>query len=218
MEILTFRQTYWNYYMQLESDFFSYCPYCEIDHCNDNAFSVKYLQLLLSVCGEIDTICKRLCKQLDENLDEESCGIDDYIAILNRSYHTFSQETVSVRNYEYGEIKPWNSIKYGYVPNWWKTYNSIKHHRDKIENGRINYKGANQKTVLSALSALYVLIEYWAAKNFVYESKETEVHIMGDFKSSRLNLDKWNYYSFMGQHPWISKPHFIEYMKGAGKV
>ena len=45
MEKLIFRNTYWNYYEQLESDFFSYSPYCEIDECNDDAFSVRYLQL-----------------------------------------------------------------------------------------------------------------------------------------------------------------------------
>lgn len=69
MDKLTFRNTYWNYYKQLESDFFSYSPYCEIDECNDNAFSVRYLQLYLSICGEIDTICKRFCKLLDDNLE-----------------------------------------------------------------------------------------------------------------------------------------------------
>ena len=53
VDVLEFRKLYWNYYLQLESDFFSYSPYCEIDTANDKAFSIKYLQLLLSVCGEL---------------------------------------------------------------------------------------------------------------------------------------------------------------------
>ena len=58
MEYIPFRNTYWNYYTQIERDFFSYAPYCEVDEQNTNAFSTRYLQLLLSICGEIDSIFK----------------------------------------------------------------------------------------------------------------------------------------------------------------
>lgn len=218
MDILTFRHTYWNYYVQMEVDFFSYSPYCEIDHCNDNAFSVKYLQSLLSVCGEIDTICKRICKQLDNNLDMDSCGIDDYISILNQNYPSFAKETVVILGYKYGEIKPWKSIEQGYSPDWWQVYNNVKHHRDDMRNGKENYKYANQKTVLRALCALYVLIEYWAAKNFVTDKTDKMNNIMQSLKSTRLNMGKWNFYfSFMGQEPWFDAEMFYKYLNGGDK-
>ena len=98
MDKLTFQNTYWNYYKQLESDFFSYSPYCEIDECNEDAFSVRYLQLYLSICGEIDSICKRFCKLLDDNLELDRCGINNYISILNREYPTIAQEKVELFN------------------------------------------------------------------------------------------------------------------------
>ena len=41
MDKLTFQNTYWNYYKQLESDFFSYSPYCEIDACNQKPDSLE---------------------------------------------------------------------------------------------------------------------------------------------------------------------------------
>ena len=69
----------------MENDFFSYSPYCEIDQINDKAFSIKYLQLLLSICGEIDSICKTFCKVLDESLDEDHAGILDYMPILAKN-------------------------------------------------------------------------------------------------------------------------------------
>lgn len=218
MDILTFRHTYWNYYVQMESDFFSYSPYCEIDHCNDNAFSVKYLQLLLSICGEIDTICKRICKQLDNSLDINSCGIDDYIPIFNQNYPTFSKETVVISNYKYDEVMPWKSIEQGYTPDWWQAYNNVKHHRDEIRNGKENYKYANQKTVLRALCVLYVLIEYWAAQNFVTDKTDKMNNIMQNLKSTYLNMKKWNFYfSFMGQTPWFDSEVFYKYLNGGDK-
>ena len=222
MDVLEFRNTYWNYYLQLENDFFSYCPYCEIDEVNDKAFSVKYLQLLLSVCGEIDSVCKTFCKRLDETLNLEEAGIKDYIPILCQSYPTFANETVQICGYKYRELQPWKSIARGHIPNWWQRYNAIKHHRDQQTNRLENYKYANQKNTIEALSALYILIEYWAANNFVIERDKAikqlnanpSDHAMYRLKSNRLNMVKWVFYStFMGQEPWFTPRQFYQYLE-----
>jgi len=219
VDVLDFRKLYWNYYLQLESDFFSYNPYCEIDTANDNTFSIKYLQLLLSVCGEIDSICKTFCKSLDSSLDTDKAGILEYIPVLLRNYPTFAGETVRVLGYHYREMQPWKSIAAGYIPNWWSRYNAVKHHRDEKE----NYKHANQKNAIEALSALYILIEYWAAKNFLPD-KDTAIkqlnadpneHTMSSLTSHHLNLVNWTFYeSFMGQRPWFNPRRFYLYLEG----
>lgn len=215
MDVLEFRNTYWNYYVQLEKDFFSYSPYCEIDPCNDNAFSVKYLQLLLSVCSEIDSICKTLCKILDENLNLDKAGIYDYMPILNKNYPTFATEKVKILNYKYRDLQPWKSISWRHAPNWWQCYNEIKHHRDEQRNGKENYKYANQKNTLEALCALYILVEYWAARNFATDQAEEHDHTLQRLKSTKLKLVNWNFYlTFMGQEPWFCVDLFNKYLKG----
>lgn len=224
MDALEFRNLYWNYYIQLENDFFSYSPYCEIDPCNDNAFSVKYLQLLLSVCGEIDSICKTFCKVLENDFDPDTAGIDNYISILRKEYPTFAAEKVKIVSYKYRKVQPWKSIAHGYAPSWWQDYNAIKHHRDQERNGKANYKYANQKNAMEALCALYVLIEYWAAKNFV-ATKEIALtlkrtgdpsnYTLSEFMSNRLKLVNWKFYfSFMGQKPWFHEKAYYEYLEG----
>ena len=220
VDVLEFKNLYWNYYLQLENNFFSYSPYCEIDTANNKAFSVKYLQLILSVSGEIDSICKTFCKKLDENLDLNTAGICEYIPILQTNYPTFEGETVQVLGYRYKELQPWKGIAKGYVPNWWSRYNEVKHHRD--EKG--NYKHANQKNAIEALSALYILIEYWAAKNFVVSKEEAfnrlnpdpNEHTMYRLKSNRLNLSKWGrfYNSFVGPESWFVPRRFYLYLEG----
>lgn len=219
MDVLEFRKLYWNYYLQLESDFFSYSPYCEIDTANDDTFSIKYLQLLLSVCGEIDSICKTFCKALDDGLDSDKAGILEYIPVLLRNYPTFAGETVRVLGYHYREMQPWKSIGKGYVPNWWSRYNAVKHHRDEKE----NYKHANQKNAIEALSALYILIEYWAAKNFVISKEEAfnrrgiepSDRVMQRLKSSMLYMPNWKFYNnFMGQEPWFNPRAYYQYLEG----
>lgn len=226
MDVLEFRNLYWNYYIQLENDFFSYSPYCEIDQCNDNAFSVKYLQLLLSVCGEIDSICKTFCKILDDSLNLDTAGIYDYIPILCKHYPTFATETVRILNYKYRNLQPWQSIGRGHAPNWWQRYNAIKHHRDQMSNKKENYKYANQKNTIEALCALYILVEYWASKNFVISKKEAfersgnnpNEHIMYRLKSNRLDMINWTFYeTFMGQEPWFTPKRFYEYLEGSAQ-
>lgn len=219
MDVLEFRKLYWNYYLQLESDFFSYSPYCEIDTANDHTFSIKYLQLLLSVCGEIDSICKTFCKALDGSLDTDKAGILEYIPVLLQNYPTFAGETVRVLGHRYREMQPWKNIANGYVPNWWSRYNAVKHHRDEKE----NYKHANQKNTIEALSALYILLEYWAAKNFLPDkdiaikqlNADPNEHTMFRLTSRHLNLVNWTFYeSFMGQYPWFNARQFYLYLEG----
>ena len=223
MDVLEFRKLYWNYYLQLESDFFSYSPYCEIDTANDKAFSIKYLQLLLSVCGEIDSICKTFCKTLDDNLDPDKAGMREYIPILLQNYSTFASEPVQVLGHRYREMQPWKNIANGYMPNWWSRYNAVKHHRDEKE----NYKHANQKNAIEALSALYILIEYWAAKNFVVSKEEAfnrkgiepSDRVMQRLKSSMLYMPNWKFYnSFMGQEPWFNPRAYYQYLEGGANA
>lgn len=210
MDEMTFRKIYWNYYHQLESDFFDCNPYCEIDTSNDCAYSIKYQQLLLTVCSEIDTICKTLCKKIDDSLDFDKCGISDYINILNSQYPTVADEKVVFCKIKYREILPWKSIAKKYPPNWWQAYNKVKHHRDDKE----NYRYANQKNTVEALAGLYVLIEYWASYNFASDKNDDKNFIMPQFRSSKFELPNWHFYfSFMGQSPWFSAKAFHDYIE-----
>jgi len=216
---ISFRKLYWNYYKQIENDFFSYVPYCELDKQNDNSFSMRYLQLILSICGEIDTIFKTFCYSIKSDFDTEKSGIDDYIDIITNCFPTFATETVNLLNYQYRTISPWKAVQYNQIPNWWSSYNKLKHHRDKVENSRENYKMATQKNTIEALSALYILVEYWTAYTFIINnggSIEKENAIMPFFKSKEFYMPEWKfYYCFMGPQEWFDTTLFLEYIKCA---
>lgn len=215
MDWLLYKNTYWNYFEQLEKDFFDTSIYCEIDDCNKSSYSIKYLQALLSICGEIDTIFKTFCKKLDLSLDIDTCGIDDYIRVIKQSYPTFAMEKVVLVGYKYSELVPWKSIDKNFPPNFWKIYNKVKHHRDSASNGKENYKYANQKTVLEALSALYVLEQYWVAYNFIDEGIK-ENTIIPRFKSKKLSLTNWKFYSTYFNVPteYLITDAYLTYIKG----
>lgn len=214
MDFQTFRNMYWNYYKQLEDDFFLCIPYCEIDDDNDKTYSIKYLQLLLSICSEIDAICKVFCKEIDEKIDTNTCGITEYMEVLPKRYPTFPKEEIFFVGINYRIMQPWKSIEKRFPPSWWSAYNKVKHHRDKIENGRINYKLANQKNVAASLAALYVLVEYWAAFHFANNPQETQNYEMSMLHSKRMSIKKWHFLeTFLGQPPWFNTKRFLAYLK-----
>lgn len=67
--------------------------------------------------------------------------------------------------------------------------------------------------MIEALCALYVLLEYWAAKNFVTDEQEEKNYIMPKFESKALDLDKWRFYfSFMGQGRYFDSSLYWQYM------
>ena len=208
MVFTEFYVTYWNYYAQLEADFFVTEPYCAIDSVNNNAYSNKYLQLILSICGEIDTICKRFCKAIDGSLNTEKSGIDEYRAILTKTYPSLAKEAVIIQDRIYKDIKPWTAWSKNHNPHWWDTYNRLKHRRDEDVDGKTAFTKANQKTVLEALSALYIVLEYWAAHNFAIYNEQEGSYEMLRMTSSRLLLKQWElcYTGFMGQHFFETKP------------
>lgn len=207
MDINKFIEIYWNYYRQLEGDFFSLEPFCAIDKVNDNAFSTKYLHLILSICGEIDTICKRMCSCIDPDMDMDTCGINEYKNIMMTHYPKIADERVVIRKHIYREVQPWQPWAHKQTPHWWSIYNKLKHHRDELWNNKEAYKYANQKTTIDALCALYIVLEYWAAYNFVLRNEDKNSYNMLQVKSKNLMITGWNpfYEYFMGNDFFASE-------------
>lgn len=195
MELSKFLEIYWNYYTQLETDFFALEPFCAIDKENENTFSTNYLKLILSICGEIDTICKRMCIHLDPDLKKDTCGINDYKAVLMAHYSKIADEKVIIQRHDFREIQPWKAWAHKHTPHWWSTYNKVKHHRDEVWNNKEAYKYANQKTTIEALCALYIILEYWAAYNYVLTNQHVNSYEMVQIRSRRLSIIEWeNFY------------------------
>lgn len=210
MDKESFKKLYWNYYLELEKDTFQCHRYCEIDELNDNSYSIKYLQLLLHICSEIDVLSKKVCSIVDNNhyFKSEKATINDYKKIFKKYLPTLNDEIVVLKNYRYRDIQPWKGINSNETPFWWKSYNVLKHHRD--ENN--NYTLATQKTLMYSISALYILLEYCCALYYTNNNSGDE---MIEFVSKQLQLKQWKcfYSSFIGQD-WFEKKDFLKYLKG----
>ena len=75
---------YFNYYLELERDFFSTEPYVTVERENFDTFSVQYNRMYQSICSEIDCLLKELCKQLE---DESKAGKSHYQSVAPVGFH-----------------------------------------------------------------------------------------------------------------------------------
>ena len=208
MDINEFIKLYWNYYKQLEEDFFSTNNYCSIDVNNGEAFSIKYQQLILSIGSELDVICKEICKLIknekqDKNDDTKKIldvrFMKDYKDLIFEKFPTFQRESISIWQFGIQKLMPWQNFDPKTKKcDWWETYNTLKHNRTTGD----NYKKANQKTTLNILCALYITIEYLAYLYFKQETNGFHNTVLGFFSSDKLNMDNWKYESFEGR--WLS--------------
>lgn len=200
-EINTFFKRYYRYYLSLESDFLATERFVTIDLDNSNTFSVEYIKLFQTICGEVEAVSKYLCAMLDE---EAKCeNFTDCCKIIITSNRLFERACTTVPQLERVIIAPflnWNfSIKQtkggkefieSNNPEWWKKYNKVKHNRTGLDSstGVYNYKFANQRNVLNALAALYILNSYIiveACKNL--SDKESKDYFINEWKrGSRL--------------------------------
>lgn len=162
---------YFDYYLELENDFFDTESYVTIEEDNYKTYSIQYTKLYLSICGEIDCILKELCRNIDSTNIANS--INSYYPIVTKSFENFKQEGVYFKK-EKIELYPWEEWKEELSPKWWKYYNKIKHQRldEEPDTNTPYYKFANLENVLNALAALYIVEQYYIySYDFLAEAK-----------------------------------------------
>lgn len=211
---------YFDYYLELERDFFATEPYVAIDEDNFNTFSVQYNRIYQSICSEIDCLLKEICRNIEP--DKDAMRMSSYCAIVQKKHKYFNDETVYF-NKSRIELQPWKEWSESKAPKWWTSYNKVKHHRleNDNESGKPHYKNANLENVLNALAALYIVEQY-----YIYDysyNKEIQVtpemelnpHILEGkirqskarsleiYKSKKCCMKRWDeahcYMGFMGQ-------------------
>lgn len=140
--------THWNYFLALESDLAKTSRYVEFAQSNLNTYSIEFAHLLFAAASEVDVIAKLLCKRLRPNSPRKN--IDHYRQILIEELPDICDMKANIPRYELS-FAPWENWKKGTNPNWWKSYNDVKHERDK------HFKDATLQHVLNAMGALLIL-------------------------------------------------------------
>lgn len=120
---------------------------------NSLVYSNEYVKQYQSICSEIDTVIKRICKEINKNDTVDS--IPKYAELILANWPNIVSQKVEVNhNFELQPFKIWkikDETSDYKSPNWWTGYNDVKHHR--LENyKKSKFKKCNQCTFWSLYS------------------------------------------------------------------
>lgn len=153
---------HWNYFLAIENDLEKLSRYIEFSNANLKTYSIELTYILLSASSEVDVIIKQLCELIDPTRPREN--IKHYKQIIKASLNSFITEEISIDRFGL-TYKPWDNWKGNQNPNWWKSYNNVKHQRNNY------FHEANLRNTINAVGALLITVLYYYKFAFSQESK-----------------------------------------------
>jgi hypothetical protein len=140
---------HWNYFIALEHDLEAVSRYIEFSEHNFNTYSIELAHLLLTAASEVDVLAKCIC----EIFEGPHANIYDYQKTITAPDHLPGISDMQVFIPRYGlTLTPWeNWAKAKNPPDWWHSYNNVKHKRNT------HFQEATLKHVLNALGALLIM-------------------------------------------------------------
>ena len=147
---ITKNKLHWNYFLALEKDLETLSRYVEFSENNFNVYSIELAHLLFAAASEVDVMAKCICEILSPTAPRDN--INDYRSIILDSAHLPSIPAMQVFIPRYGmKLTPWENWAVGNNPDWWRSYNNVKHERNQ------HFDEATLKNALNALGGLLIL-------------------------------------------------------------
>lgn len=147
--------------------------------------------ILLSASSEIDVIIKQLCAIIAP--EQRAYNINDYQVIIKQFLPDFINEEVWIDRFGLS-YKPWDNWNRTQNPNWWRSYNNVKHQRNN------HFHEANLQNTINAVGALLLTVIYYYKFAFIKESgeniefRETTRQLQPGASFMRINADYYFQY------------------------
>ena len=160
---------HWNYFLALEQDL-EKCTRLSFLQKNYTSYSIEFAHLLFASSSKVDVVAKLICSLLDSTKQPER--IHEYREIILSKIKGFSQEMILIPRFGL-KLTPWNNWQDSSSPDWWKSYNNVKHERDS------HFDEANLKNTLNSMAALLITMFYFYKLKFEheFERKENEMEM-----------------------------------------
>jgi hypothetical protein len=178
---------HWNYFLALENDLAQISRYIEFDKKNFKTYSIELAHLLLASASEVDVIAKGICDFLDPTTPAEN--INQYREIIRRELPKLEEETIYVPRFNI-TLTPWSNWQTDTNPDWWKSYNKVKHERSE------HFPDANLKNVLNSMGGLLAAVFHFYKLKINYTGLEKRNKDITKILGVGLNFMKLpdNYY------------------------
>jgi len=145
-------QDYWEYFLSLEADLEKCARYVDFSESNYETHSIEFAKIIMASCAEIDTIAKELSKIISPQT--QVANIVQYAGLILVKYPKIIDAKISLPRYEL-EFQPWKGWSSTDSPDWWRSYNKIKHERTS------EFKQASLKNAINSVAGLLLFILYY---------------------------------------------------------
>lgn len=155
-----FLNIFWKQYQIIEKDVRISSEYVDIHKSNFPTFSSRYINMFLNICSNIDSLIEIYCKMVEEDDYRKKYNIHDRLTPVLRKFPAIRLDAVrTIDTFEDIELKPFSAFMDGRIADWWNDYNLVKHARSEKneKTGKYNFQSANQKNVLTALAAYFIV-------------------------------------------------------------
>lgn len=142
---------HWQYFVSLEADLEATVPFVEPVEANFQTYSIEFAKILLSASSEVDVVCRVLAKSINQAVRPQN--MDQHRKAILTKYPKFPNTKVLVPRYGH-TLTPWKSWLAGHNPEWWTSYNDVKHRRYR------HFPDANLKNAILSLAGLLALLAY----------------------------------------------------------
>ncbi len=182
---------HWNYFLAIENDLEDISRYIEFSNSNLKAYLIQLAHILLSASFEVDVTMKQLCQLIESN--QSLTTINDYRRVIKNRLPSFIDEEIRIDRFGLS-YKPWDNWHGEENPNWWRSNNNVKHHRNS------HFADANLKNAINAVGALLVTVVYYYKFAFSNESdnelsfKSTTRQLQPEASFMRMNPDYYYKY------------------------
>jgi hypothetical protein len=170
---------HWNYFIALERDLERVSRYIEFTPANYDVYSIELAHLLFAAASEVDVVAKVLCQQLAPSAPRGN--IDQYRAALLSRIPELPTFEISVPRYGL-KLTPWINWSGSSPtnPDWWGSYNKVKHQRDT------HFQQATLKNALNAMGALLILTFFHYNLSLGLTEKDTSLQLQPESTLMRL--------------------------------
>jgi hypothetical protein len=153
--VATAGKLHWNYFLALERDLEAVSRYIEFSPSNFQVYSIELAHLLFAAASEVDVVAKLLCERVAPAKPQGN--INEYKAVLLPEFPDLPTTQVFVPRYGLS-FAPWSNWAGATNPDWWRSYNHVKHERDTY------FNEATLKNALNALGALLIFTYHFYAR------------------------------------------------------
>ncbi|MDL5366087.1 hypothetical protein QSH18_10765 [Xanthomonas sp. NCPPB 2654] len=142
--------THWNYFLAIEEDFLRISRYVHFNTANNKAYSIEFARIILAAGSEVDVVAKALTNQIT---GKDTENIAEHRKAILPAYPEIPEHTVSMDRSGM-TVTPWENWGAGKSPDWWSSYNTVKHNRGR------HFQEANLENTFRSVAGLFILLIY----------------------------------------------------------